>query len=688
MVRATVSAGAHTIPPFYACYLLRSYAGGIKGKSTASSTSAATATAASAVYVGSTPNPPRRLKQHNGILALGGARRTRYGRPWRMDVLVHGFPSRIAALMFEWAWQHPHLSRTLRHSPPHPRAGQPLFPAVRRVSGRARRFKSHPPFTTALFRIVVLRALLQSEPFSSWSLQLKFLAEWAWVAWNRLDAQSPWSDSDRLTARARHLPPSSISPATTCTFQGVDGKNMPLLQLYQSMSPEELKAHKILKSLPLTSALAQARAERRNNKAGRAADKGDPSAAAQQARWGEHFLNLGPDLAHISSTVLNASLEELERAGSTAASADGIVVGTSSGLSTVAKGKRRQKENADFDDADVADRQWDHLERILNAHSLVNSSGRNSTDAGDEIISWPAFLDGISARSARLGLSSATKVRNDDDEDDDEDGGEGGLVADDSGDASRLQVPCGICRGNIDILNHLSYVLCPTLHSDAYISTASAPASTSNGESSSSTSTTTPVNACTSVFHVQCLASTFLDQEQALYPKPPSSSSASSTTMSHNNSNNNTKAYVLPTFGHCPSQRCTGHNTKRTAASSTVSAFRPASKSTSWSNVIRGMYRLRERAHKHGRRLAMLQLKRDEKAATAAAAMEAADEGAAGIVPKKRGRKPKAGGTTAETTAGGGSKAKAKTPSTRGRKKTATSGRDAKHAEDTFSESD
>lgn len=42
----------HTIPPFYACYLLRS----LKAKR-------------AAIYIGSTPDPPRRIKQHNGVIA-------------------------------------------------------------------------------------------------------------------------------------------------------------------------------------------------------------------------------------------------------------------------------------------------------------------------------------------------------------------------------------------------------------------------------------------------------------------------------------------------------------------------------------------------------------------------------------------------------------------------------------------
>ncbi|PFH35857.1 hypothetical protein BESB_055080 [Besnoitia besnoiti] len=56
-------------------------------------------------YVGYSVHPLNRLKQHNGDIAHGGAWKTKKNRPWYLVLVVHGFPTAVAALQFEWRWQ-------------------------------------------------------------------------------------------------------------------------------------------------------------------------------------------------------------------------------------------------------------------------------------------------------------------------------------------------------------------------------------------------------------------------------------------------------------------------------------------------------------------------------------------------------------------------------------------------------
>ncbi|CAI9776514.1 unnamed protein product [Fraxinus pennsylvanica] len=82
---------------FFACYLLTSLCPRFKGHT----------------YIGYTVNPRRRIRQHNGEMR-SGAWTTKKKRPWEMVFCIYGFPTNVAALQFEWAWQHPVQSLAVR----------------------------------------------------------------------------------------------------------------------------------------------------------------------------------------------------------------------------------------------------------------------------------------------------------------------------------------------------------------------------------------------------------------------------------------------------------------------------------------------------------------------------------------------------------------------------------------------
>jgi predicted GIY-YIG superfamily endonuclease len=57
-------------------------------------------------YAGVSPDPVKRLRKHNGEIAGGAKYTLSKGPGWTHVCLVHGFPTKIQALQFEWAVKH------------------------------------------------------------------------------------------------------------------------------------------------------------------------------------------------------------------------------------------------------------------------------------------------------------------------------------------------------------------------------------------------------------------------------------------------------------------------------------------------------------------------------------------------------------------------------------------------------
>ena len=57
-------------------------------------------------YAGVSPDPVRRLRQHNGEISGGAKYTTSKGEGWTHLCLVDGFRNKIEAMQFEWAVKH------------------------------------------------------------------------------------------------------------------------------------------------------------------------------------------------------------------------------------------------------------------------------------------------------------------------------------------------------------------------------------------------------------------------------------------------------------------------------------------------------------------------------------------------------------------------------------------------------
>jgi predicted GIY-YIG superfamily endonuclease len=57
-------------------------------------------------YAGVSPDPKRRLRQHNGEIKGGAKYTTGKGCGWQHICLISGFKDKIQAMQFEWAVKH------------------------------------------------------------------------------------------------------------------------------------------------------------------------------------------------------------------------------------------------------------------------------------------------------------------------------------------------------------------------------------------------------------------------------------------------------------------------------------------------------------------------------------------------------------------------------------------------------
>lgn len=201
------TAAADSVPPpphssstppnlFFAVYLLQSTTG--RG-----------------TYVGFTTDPRRRLRQHNGNIK-GGAKRTA-GRSWRMCLVLHGFPSAVAALRFEWQLQHPENARSLRGRRRPPNGAD---------KGKGRRAAVHRDEAGGELETVSPSGLLKVPATRAaqlgLSFKLKALAHLLRAApWRRMALTLHWLEPQaRARFEAYGLPPPAHILATSGSLDG------------------------------------------------------------------------------------------------------------------------------------------------------------------------------------------------------------------------------------------------------------------------------------------------------------------------------------------------------------------------------------------------------------------------------------------------------------------------------------
>ncbi|KAF9390914.1 Slx4p interacting protein [Mortierella sp. AD011] len=146
------SADSDKLVQFYCCYLLASTVPRYKTHG----------------YVGSTPNPIKRLRQHNGDLTQGAKKTT--------------------ALQFEWVWQHPERSRHFgKHRLAYLSCGASSRSTVKPLSGSPKKFRRVVAPILVKDKVRIVNEMVRRPPWARWPLSVYIIEPGLVQQWTELE---------------------------------------------------------------------------------------------------------------------------------------------------------------------------------------------------------------------------------------------------------------------------------------------------------------------------------------------------------------------------------------------------------------------------------------------------------------------------------------------------------------------